>query len=270
MNSLISVIVPVYNTAAYLDRCVKSIAEQTFKNLEIILVNDGSTDSSGTLCDSWKNKDSRVCVIHKGNGGVTTARKTGVENASGEWVCFVDSDDELPENSIYTLFMHTRYDIDIVYGMYKYTGKWKPPYSSYNLEQNTLQYMKFLLKKKIHHGLWARLMRKKLFDDFVFDIPAQITNGEDFMMNLRLGQKVRRVILLSDIVYHYISRTGSAATNNPMLNKNYRIAYENVFNQSMHEEYRKALSMAIIWRKTLIIWWLLKDIVKKKLFRSKL
>ncbi|MDR2581466.1 MAG: glycosyltransferase [Fibromonadaceae bacterium] len=268
VNPLISVIVPVYNTEAYLNRCIESIANQAFKKIEIILVNDGSTDTSGVICDLYAKKDSRIHVIHKKNEGVTVARKTGVEHASGEWICFVDSDDEVPENSVQVLLAHIRDDVDIVKGMYKYIGKGRRPYKPYYLEQNNMQYMKFLLKGKISQTPHA-LVRKTLFDNFTFDIPAHITNGEDLIMNLRIGQKARRIILLPNIVYHYIWRAGSAISNKPMLNKNYRIAYYRALDQSIHQEYRKALRAAIIYKKLFIKWRLLKNIIKKMLFGNR-
>ena len=93
MNPLISVIVPVYNVEEYLDRCVESIVNQTYKNLEIILVDDGSTDSSGQKCDEWKARDDRIVVKHKKNGGQASARNEGLRIAKGEFIGFVDSDD---------------------------------------------------------------------------------------------------------------------------------------------------------------------------------
>ena len=90
---LISVIVPVYKVEAYLDRCVQSIVDQTYRNLEIILVDDGSPDNCGAMCDAWVEKDSRVRVIHKENGGLSDARNVGMAAASGEYLGFIDSDD---------------------------------------------------------------------------------------------------------------------------------------------------------------------------------
>ncbi len=92
---LISAIVPVYNVEAYLDRCVSSICRQTFGDLEVILVDDGSRDGSGAICDAWAARDPRVRVIHKANGGVSSARNVGIAAAEGEYICFVDSDDWL-------------------------------------------------------------------------------------------------------------------------------------------------------------------------------
>ncbi len=98
MNPVISIIVPVYNVEAYLNRCMESIREQTIKEMEIILVDDGSTDNSGIICDEWAGKDSRITVIHKKNGGLTDAWKTGVRASHGEYIGFVDSDDFIDKN----------------------------------------------------------------------------------------------------------------------------------------------------------------------------
>ena len=97
---LISVIVPVYKAEPYLDRCVQSIVDQTYKNLEIILVDDGSPDNSQALCDAWAAKDSSIRVIHKENGGVASARNVGLDNAVGQYISFVDSDDWIDSTMI--------------------------------------------------------------------------------------------------------------------------------------------------------------------------
>ena len=98
MDEKISVIVPVYNVEQYLERCVDSIINQTYKNLEIILVNDGSTDNSGQLCDELAKKDDRIRVIHKKNGGLSDARNVGIDEAEAELIGFIDSDDYIDED----------------------------------------------------------------------------------------------------------------------------------------------------------------------------
>lgn len=104
MNDLISVIVPVYKVEKYLDKCVKSIINQTYNNLEIILVDDGSPDKCPTICDEWARKDSRIKVIHQRNAGVSTARNAGLAIANGKYVCFVDSDDYVMEEYVAFLY----------------------------------------------------------------------------------------------------------------------------------------------------------------------
>lgn len=103
-GELISVIVPVYNVAPYLDRCVRSIVNQTYKNLEIILVDDGSTDASGAMCDTWAQKDSRIQVIHKSNGGPSEARNMGIDLSTGDYLSFSDSDDWFDTALLETLY----------------------------------------------------------------------------------------------------------------------------------------------------------------------
>lgn len=113
-QELISVIVPIYNTDLFLERCVDSILNQTYENLEIILVNDGSTDRSGKICDNYINKDARVKVIHKKNGGASTARNTGLQAANGVYIGFVDSDDYISLNMYEEMVQNIEQDVDIV------------------------------------------------------------------------------------------------------------------------------------------------------------
>lgn len=100
---LISVIVPVYNSASFLKRCVDSIRNQTYENLEIILIDDGSTDGSGALCDAFQAEDPRIRVIHQANGGLSCARNRGLDLCGGEYIAFVDSDDTIESDYLYTL-----------------------------------------------------------------------------------------------------------------------------------------------------------------------
>ena len=92
-NKKVSIIVPVYNVEKYLQRCIESILTQTETDLELLLIDDGSKDKSGLICDEYAQKDERVNVIHKENGGVSSARNLGIEKANGEWMCFIDADD---------------------------------------------------------------------------------------------------------------------------------------------------------------------------------
>lgn len=121
---LISIIVPVYKVEEYLDECVQSLINQTSSNLEILLIDDGSPDRCPQMCDEWAHKDSRILVIHKPNGGLSSARNAGLDAANGEYVTFVDSDDELPINAI-ELFSEPlkKKRVDIIVGKYKFVGQ---------------------------------------------------------------------------------------------------------------------------------------------------
>uniref|UniRef100_UPI004047E5FD glycosyltransferase n=1 Tax=Mariniflexile sp. TaxID=1979402 RepID=UPI004047E5FD len=114
-SPLVSIIIPIYNVELYLERCVSTITHQTYKNLEIILVNDGSTDSSGEICDTYKNNDSRIKVIHQENGGLSMARNTGLEIASGDYIGFVDSDDWVELDMINSMLAFAlQHQLDVV------------------------------------------------------------------------------------------------------------------------------------------------------------
>ena len=111
---LLSIIVPVYNVENYLNKCIESILLQTYKNIEVILVDDGSTDLSGKICDKYKRKDKRVKVIHKANEGLVKARKTGIEYASGEVVAYVDGDDWIEMDMYSSMIEHMDDNVDVV------------------------------------------------------------------------------------------------------------------------------------------------------------
>ncbi|HFI2660116.1 TPA: glycosyltransferase family 2 protein [Streptococcus suis] len=114
---LISIIVPVYNVENYLDECIRTVLAQTYSNWELLLINDGSTDSSGTICDDYAKGDERIRVIHKNNGGLSDARNAGIDNCTGEYITFLDSDDGIREDFLETcLTTAIQHDVDIVIG----------------------------------------------------------------------------------------------------------------------------------------------------------
>ena len=205
---LISIIVPVYNAAEFLVKCLESLVNQSYKNLEIILVNDGSKDNSLEIMKQFADKDSRIVVIDQQNSGVTQARKRGVQESKGEWIIFCDADDELPYNSVEVLAENST-DSQIVIGQVSFTGSFKWPYKPCNAFLTKKQALKRIVNGKIHCGPVARLFSKELFDENTFSISSDIVKGEDRLMNLYLfsnlgqGKKVRQI---EDVVYLYIQR----------------------------------------------------------------
>ena len=133
MKEKISIIVPIYNVELYLERCVESIINQTYKNLEIILVDDGSPDNCFAICDKYEKLDSRVKVIHKENGGLSDARNAGLDIAEGEFIVFVDSDDWLEQNALELLYEHVKgFNSDITMFKFKYFDE-----STYNSNEKS-------------------------------------------------------------------------------------------------------------------------------------
>lgn len=229
---LVSIVVPVYKVEHYLDGCILSLINQTEKNIEIILVDDGSPDACSQICDKWAGADSRIKVLHQANQGVTKARSNGVRNASGKWVLFVDGDDVIPANSVAKM-LEASANVDIVVGQVKFIGPYKWPYISQNKDYSREGYILEFLKRKIHGGPVAKLFRKKLFDELVFDIPPKIKCGEDLIMNLRLADRVRFVRMIDECVYHYVFRETSAVTADPFVSLRYTVFFNRLISRSV-------------------------------------
>lgn len=203
---LISVIVPVYKTEAYLDRCVQSIADQTYKNLEIILVDDGSPDNCPAICDAWAEKDSRVKVVHKQNGGSAQARNVGLELASGQYIGFVDSDDfVLPE--MYTRLYQSLIDTDsdiAECGYYTVINDASFPEthcSSKLTVLNTVQALEeHIRNRRCTQVVWNKLYRKETIDSVRF-IEGKTIDDEFF--TYRVLANATQVAVLDQTLYCY-------------------------------------------------------------------
>ena len=199
-QGLIGVIVPVYKVEKYIAECIESILAQTYTNFRLILVDDGSPDNAGLICDKYAKIDSRITVIHQENAGVTRARARGVEEAEDcEFITFVDGDDTLPKTSLQELYNTMSVDCDIVL-----TDKVLdyPPIKANNITSNKFQ--ELLLGENISSAPWGKLFRRNLFNNFTFDIPKEIVMGEDLIMNLRISEGCKRNIgIIHNHIYNY-------------------------------------------------------------------
>lgn len=265
---MVSIIIPVYNAEKYLNACISSIVNQTYKDLEVWIVNDGSHDFSFQIADAWKKKDSRIHIINQENSGVTNARKLGLSYSKGEWVCFVDADDELPPTSIAEL-VENHESYDIVIGQPSVNkGKW--PFKPMEKTLTGKTYLSYLLRKKIHGGLWARIFKRSLFGDIsIFDLPREIICGEDFLSNIRIAQRANNVLLIKNIVYRYFIRPNSAMSQNPWLNCNYLKNFENILDSSMQNtpNFKIAILINKAHRRWVCFKALIKQFIKSKLLR---
>ena len=180
---MISIIIPAYNADKSIQKCVRSILEQDFKDLEIIVVDDGSNDSTATIVQGLALTDSRITLIHQQNSGQTAARAAGIRKASGEWVYFLDSDDALMPDAISSIYSHVADDIDVV--VYE---------SNLNAKMTRLDYLSELLSFKSWY-VWGKLWRRKLFDEYVMGIPRYFRIGEDMLMQMRLLKNINNFIL---------------------------------------------------------------------------
>lgn len=176
-SPLISVIVPVYNSEDFLDQCLESIVNQTYKNLEILVVDDGSTDSSGDKCDQWAGRDSRIRVIHQPNGGHSAARNTALDAITGQWLIMVDSDDVLHTEFAATLLdVALRHSADIAVGDYTAFYGDRPHFDTPRnpAPETTLSRHEALLAVFYQHGLthspWGRIFKSSLFASVRFPL----------------------------------------------------------------------------------------------------
>ena len=211
MDELISIIVPVYNVENYIEKCVNSIINQTYKNIEIIIVDDGSKDNSGKKCDELAKKDNRIKVIHKLNGGLSDARNSGMKIANGKYIGFVDSDDYIKEDMFETLYkLNKKYNSDIsIVSYYEiYRGKIISVRDSKKLEElSKLEAIKeLLIDTKIQSYAWNKLFKKELFEGIEFPTNK---NFEDIATTLLLFERANKVVLLEDPKYYYVRRDDS-------------------------------------------------------------
>lgn len=205
MDKLISIIVPVYNVEKYVEQCIKSILNQTYDLFELILVDDGSTDCGGKICDRYAEMDERIKVIHKVNGGLSEARNVGIEISKGEFITFIDSDDFISTDYLDILINNQQiYDADIVQGDITRTdtdfnnqNKTKPTVLSKSEALSSL-----LRYKNVKVYAWAKLYRKALFLDNDISYPVGRIN-EDCATTYKLIYRSRVIVVVSDIIYFY-------------------------------------------------------------------
>lgn len=209
MNPLISVIVPVYNVEKYLDRCVKSIINQTYSNLEIILVDDGSSDNSPKICDEYAKTDDRIKVIHKENGGVCSARNIGLEHCKGEYVGFVDSDDWLAPTMYENLLPLCSGDGIIATtsaSMVTKDGVVALNRAFSNELVSTNEFVRRILCRKDGCAVWSRLFPRDVIGDSRFN---EERLNEEILFWLSILDRIKGVKYTSDIGYYYFYTQGS-------------------------------------------------------------
>lgn len=214
-DHLISVIVPVYNAEKYLDVCLDSIINQTYKNLEIILIDDGATDKSGSICDEYAKKDPRIKVIHKQNEGVSKARNTALDMISGEYVGFVDSDDTI-KNEMYELLLSNIIANDSDIAICRQSEIVGEHQSIIETVERTTYFTKdesieqVLLGKAFRGGPCNKLFKASMCETLRFD--TDIAYGEDLLFVVKYLLKCKKIVCIPDVCYDYCIRDDSACT----------------------------------------------------------
>jgi len=175
---LISVILPVFNGEYYIRQAIESVLNQSYKNLELIIVNDGSTDLTRVICEEFVASDNRIILINQNNVGVSVSRWVGVESCRGEWVTFVDADDSLIHSALADLVSEIADKYALIIS------------DEYALDFNSNTYIEALLKGELHVGPVAKLFKRELFSKFVFEVPRNLSVGEDLIMNIRIALNI--------------------------------------------------------------------------------
>lgn len=237
-NALITVIVPVYNVEKYLRKCVDSILAQTYQNLEIILVDDGSKDHSGSICDEYAAQDERIVVIHKENGGLSDARNVALDIAKGTYITCVDSDDYLAEDYVeylYLLLINNSADISICsYKKIYDDGQLDDCQENLHVFNDEEALEELLYQRKIVPSAWCKLYRRELFEGIRYPKGMYY---EDFAIIYKLLSKCKKVVMGECQKYYYLQRQDSIMNEEFNVKKMQRIQVVNELKQYVDSRY---------------------------------
>lgn len=224
-SKTVSIIVPIYNAEKYLKHCVESIFNQTYTNWELLLVDDGSPDKCGEICDEYAKKDRRLRVVHKRNGGVSSARNAGVENANGEWLTFVDSDDALLPNALEEMIKCAGVDTDIVVGTLPNDKRIE------KIKGNSVDaacYLKLLYDEKISAGPVCKLFRTSIFPKDALSISRSIPFGEDLLMNINVAVSNKKPVALCRASLYVYNQVPESCMHTFQMTFDYAVEYFNL------------------------------------------
>lgn len=252
----VSIIIPIYNAEANLNRCIDSVLKQDFQDFELILMNDGSEDSSGSICDSYAKKDSRVRVIHKENSGVSDTRNQAISLAKGEYLQFLDSDDWITPDAT-RLLVRTAEEHDccdmVISDFYRVVGE-RLSHKGDIQEDGLLtreEFAVYMMEKPadFYYGvLWNKLYRRDIIEKYGLCMDKDISWCEDFIFNMEYIRHVRNVYALRVPIYYYVKTPGSLVSQGASISKTIRMKsmvfkcyhefYKDVFNEEDYEKRR--------------------------------
>ena len=223
MDVKVSIIIPVYNVAPYLDACLSSCVNQTFRDIEIIVVNDGSPDTSYQIIAAYAAMDERIIVVNKENEGLIYARKSGLDIARGEYIFHLDGDDYIENNAIEILYKEAQ-DKDSDYVMadsYYVSGNSKCEFlmKPEITELSGQDLLTFLIDNE-WWAIWGRLIRKNLFNDIVY---RNVFMGEDLYLNMQITLEVKKAVIVENCLYHYVQHGGSIMAQPFVVALNFRV-----------------------------------------------
>lgn len=215
----VSIIVPVYKAEKYLHKCVNSIIKQTYRDWELLLIDDGSPDSSGTICDEFANLDSRIRVYHKCNGGVSSARNVGISIASGEFLTFLDSDDWLDLETLDKCSPYFQeYDV-IRFGIINYFSSTCWIDQNIDVSLSKISFLNRIVARDVMLGVCSGIFRKSLFDDYNIYFDESISMGEDWQVLIKTVLHSKSIKLLPYNLYFYNRQNEGSCVNTDNFDK---------------------------------------------------
>ena len=248
---MVSVIVPIYKIPEYLSCCIDSILAQTYPDFELILVDDGSPDDCGRICDDYAKRDNRIKVVHKVNGGLTSARNAGLEVAKGEWIMHVDGDDWIEPDMIESLIEAAQITgADMVIGDFvKYgpsAGYNKLPTWSSDKKKSMTNYIAYVMTT-----IWGSIAKRSLYADHSLKSPDGISYCEDFHLIVRLCHFANKIVNVHRPFYNYRYRSTSIMSNmSRKTEADEQWAYQDTIRffkeQGVYEDYRKVMSWRVL------------------------
>ena len=248
---MVSIIVPIYNIENYIRECLDSILAQTYPYFELILVDDGSPDNCGRICDDYAKGDNRIKVVHKVNGGISSARNAGLEVAKGEWIMHVDGDDWIEPDMIESLIEAAQITgADMVFGDFmKYgpsAGYNKLPTWSSDKKKSMTNYIAYVMTT-----IWGSIAKRSLYADHSLKSPEDISYCEDFHLIVRLCHFAKKVVNVHKPCYHYRYRPTSIMSNmSRKTEADEQCAYQDTIRffkeQGVYEDYRKVMSWRVL------------------------
>lgn len=215
----ISFVVPVYNNQDYIDICLRSLQSQTVDNMEIILVDDGSTDNSGMICDQYAAEDNRFIVIHQQNSGIAVARNVGQAAATGEWIGFVDSDDWIEQDYVEKLLPYMDQEYELIFFQYdersvKYTKAYRSTKDIQILDRKSFELLeqdsidtgignRMPLLKSYRGQVWTKIYKKDFLDKYSLSAKPKLRRSQDVMFSLEVYHYAVKGIMIPEVLYHY-------------------------------------------------------------------
>lgn len=264
----ISIIIPIYNAEKYLKKCLDSIYNQSYTNIEVIMVNDGSKDNSINICKEYCNKDKRFVLINKENEGVSVARNTGISKASGSYVMFIDADDWVEHNTCELLYKNiSEEDADFVLCNHIFEFDDRSVEVAFNCQNRIINENKikeavilplierdkndFKYDRCSFRSPWGKIFKKDIIERFNISFNADLVIGEDFIFNLNYLSKIKKAVMIDEYLFHYRINTESAINKYKEnawklyrdLIVNLQVILKSIFK---HEEYRERLDRLTI------------------------